>query len=133
MSISCACVHFLCLYLYPFRVLVSILCACVAFIMVTGSLVEFRWVCIAWVSMDISYDFFVILLRCAVRVLLPSGVPCDDGNPFMALARWPRTHWLTKYEFEGCAVQRAQPPVRVRMVFGARDKLGAHYRRYRRR
>ena len=33
------------------------LCDCVVIVMVIGSLVEFRWVCIAWVSMDIFNDF----------------------------------------------------------------------------
>ena len=76
-------------------------------------------------EVDVSINGFkAIHNRCALSVLLPSGFPCDDGNPFMALARWPRTQWLVKYEFDGCRVQLVQPLVRVRMVLELVTSLG---------
>ena len=68
--------------------------------------------------------FTSIYSRCAVSVLLPCGLPCDDGNPFMALSKWRRTHWLAQNEFDGCAVQRVEPTVRVRMVLELVTSLG---------
>ena len=64
--------------------------------------------------------------RCAVRVLLPSAVPCDDENPFMALVLWGRTHWLVKYEFDWGAESfiPVQPSVEVTMVLELVTSLG---------